>query len=225
MKRRFSSVAVCIVLFIALSITAFAYEKTTCSPVTWEYSTYNAGTYVPKTGWAQSVFYKDTSYGNHIAENYCVFSLDDYNVENILLHNNGEHPESNKTLFLGVDITSVRNSLTDKMSAYLVVTNLPNPKTDLEDEDALGTRNEESEVVALGEVEADTEYYMYVLWNDYREGGSSDDGQWQVQFNMSGRYIGKGAIWIPTFSGDYNNVWTAVGVQAILPYGNEGGEA
>lgn len=107
------------------------------------------------------------------------------------------------------------------MDAYAISTSLPNPKSDLENDDLLGNRNEESEVVALGTVEATT-YNMSVMWYDYREGETNDNGQWEVQFNMSGQYIGKGNLWIKT-NGDYNNVWTSDVVQATMVYGKNGG--
>jgi hypothetical protein len=60
------------------------------------------------------------------------------------------------------------------MSAYSVSSTLPNPKTDIENNDLFGNRNEESEVVALGSVSVGT-YNMVTYWYDYRSGGPTDN--------------------------------------------------
>lgn len=63
---------------------------------------------------------------------------------------------------------------------------------------------------------------MYTMWEDFRDGGDNDNGQWQVQFCMSGQYIGSGNIWIES-NGDYNTVYTSNLIQAVMPYGKNGG--
>lgn len=216
MKKSIVSIAIAIVMLITSAITVFAITDTIGTKVSWNYSTYEHGSYVPKVGWAQPTFYNADSNGQNCVKTYCEFTLDDNNVSNILQYNAGTHPADSKNLFFTLDITSVRNGSTDKMDAYAISTSLPNPKTDLENDDLLGDRNEESEVVALGTVEATT-YNMSVMWYDYREGETNDNGQWQAQFNMSGQYIGKGNIWIRT-NGDYNNVWTSDVIQATMAY-------
>ncbi|HOV28378.1 MAG TPA: hypothetical protein PK566_18745 [Pseudobacteroides sp.] len=97
------------------------------------------------------------------------------------------------------------------MSAYSVSSTLPNPKTDIENDDFFGSRNEESEVVALGSVSVGT-YNMVTYWDDYRSGGSTDNGTWQCQFGMS-----KSGMF------DYNNVLISDVVQAIVYFGNTSG--
>ena len=221
MKKSIVSIAIAIVMLITSAITVFAITDTIGTKVSWNYSTYEHGSYVPKVGWAQPTFYNADSNGQNCVKTYCEFTLDDNNVSNILQYNAGTHPADSKNLFFTLDITSVRNGSTDKMDAYAISTSLPNPKTDLENDDLLGDRNEESEVVALGTVE-ETTYNMSVMWYDYREGETNDNGQWQAQFNMSGQYIGKGNIWIRT-NGDYNNVWTSDVIQATMAYGKNGG--
>lgn len=221
MKKSIVSIAIAIVMLITSAITVFAITDTIGTKESWNYSTYEHGSYVPKVGWAQPTFYNADSNGQNCVKTYCEFTLDDNNVSNILQYNAGTHPADSKNLFFTLDITSVRNGSTDKMDAYAISTSLPNPKTDLENDDLLGDRNEESEVVALGTVEATT-YNMSVMWYDYREGETNDNGQWQAQFNMSGQYIGKGNIWIRT-NGDYNNVWTSDVIQATMAYGKNGG--
>lgn len=51
-----------------------------------------------------------------------------------------------------------------------IVTNLPDPKFDVEDDDILHHKyNEEAEVTALGKtIKAGKEYYMQVVWDDHR---------------------------------------------------------
>jgi hypothetical protein len=74
------------------------------------------------------------------------------------------------------------------------------PKTDLEnDNPEIDTFNEESEVVALGQVQAGIDYSMATYWNDYRDGSSGDSSTIQAQFNMSNK---------PWYSADYNNCYT-----------------
>ena len=107
------------------------------------------------------------------------------------------------------------------MDAYSISTSLPDPKSDLENDDSNGTRNEESDVTALGAVEAKN-YYVSVMWYDYRNGDTDDSGKWQAQFAMSGQYIGRGNIWIKS-NGDYNNVHTSSAIQATMPYSKNGG--
>lgn len=190
---------------------------------TWNYSTYINGTYVPKVGWAQPTFYRTAN--QNLAKTYCEFTLDNYNVENILNYNAGTHEANSKNLYLTLDVTNVpSDGIHDKMDAYLIYTSLPNPKEDYEDDlSDSDERKEESEVVALGEVEATT-YFMTTWWVDYRNSNANDKGQWQVQFAMSGQYVGlpNTNIWIGS-NGDYNNVTTANIVQAIMKYGIRGG--
>ncbi len=76
----------------------------------------------------------------------------------------------------------------DMMDAYSIATSLPNPKTDLENNDPFGSRNDEAEVIALGTVSAKS-YYMSVMWYDYRSGGSSDNGTWYVNAEISSKGI------------------------------------
>lgn len=199
----------------------FSDDETIGKKQSWNYSTYVNGTYVPKVGWAQPTFYRYTQH--YLAKTHCEFTLDEHNVENILKYNAGTHEADKKNLYLTLDVTNVPSSGSqDKMEAYLIYTSLPNPKEDYEDDkDDLDKLKEESEIVALGEVEATT-YFMTTWWIDYRNGNATDKGQWQAQFAMSGQYLGKDKIWVPSF-GDYNNVTTARIVQATMEYGAKGG--
>ena len=122
----------------------------------WNDTSYR-GSYIPKTGWIQPTFYRYEY--QYLAKTHCEFTLDSYNVSNILKYNSGTHEADSKNLYFTVDVTNVPNGSIDQMDAYAIYTSLPNPKTDLENDDVLGDRNEESEVVALGSVEAST-YFM-----------------------------------------------------------------
>lgn len=65
---------------------------------------------------------------------------------------------------------------------------------------------------------------MTTTWLDYRNGDSDDSGQWQLQFSMSGQYVGipNLGIWIPS-NGDYNTIWSTTEPQVIIQYGSNGG--
>ena len=209
MRKKFSLIASVLLLSLMFCIPVLAEEVTT---KTWSYSNYNYGSYVPKTGKGSASFAYSSSSGNYAITNVN-FTLDSNNVSAIKAYNNGTNSSySGRKGYLGLDVTSVRNGSTDMMDAYSISTSLPNPKTDLENDDLGGTRNEESEVVALGTVSA-SYYYMSTYWNDYRSGGSSDSGKFQAQFNISE----KGVI-------DYNNMTTSSRIQATIPYGTQGGK-
>ena len=87
------------------------------------------------------------------------------------------------------------------MDAYSIVTSLPNPKTDIENDDFfIDNRNEEAEVVALGTIEANRSYLTSVYWHDYRSGNSTDCGKWSVNAELADQFVP---------GGDYNTVsWT-----------------
>ena len=193
--------------------------KTTGDITSWNNSEYEAS-FIPKTGYIEPSFYRYPE--QKMAETYCEFSLDNHNVTNILKYNSGQHEEDTKNLFFTVDIRNLPNSEDDKMHAIAFSTSLPNPKCDLENDNTeIDDRNEEAEIVALGEVE-NVSYYMYAYWYDYREGNSNDDGMWQVEFVMSGQYIGQGNLWIPSVN-DYNTIRRKTGGEKFSSYGKYGG--
>lgn len=209
------------VYYLSGSPKSYDFEvKTMGNTTSWNNSEYEAS-FIPKTGYIKPSFYRYPD--QKMAETYCEFSLDNYNVTNILKYNIGQHEEDTKNLFFTIDIRNLPNSNDDKMHAVAFSTSLPNPKCDLENDDdaEVDERNEEAEIVALGEVE-DTSYYMYAYWYDYREGNSNDDGKWQVEFVMSGQYIGNGNLWFPSF-GDYNTIRRKTGGEKFSSYGKYGG--
>lgn len=191
--------------------------------IEWNYSDpetrAQAGSYTPPTGFFTAKFF-DGKYVNWV-KTYCGFTLSPDNVESISSYNRGERKNYNNDYaeaFLAVDITSISDSDEDQMSAYSIISNLPNPKYDLED-DGSDYRYEESEVVALGQVEA--KYYdVRTYWQDFRNGGY-DTGRWEVQFNVSAE--GYMPI-VPDVHWDYNNFMTSGLIQAILHYGKYGGQ-
>lgn len=179
--------------------------------VYWNYSNYDNGSYVPKSGRMESYFGSDRYFSTTV-----FFQFDTTNVNSILDYNNGgDNPGAscdNVNAYVGLDVTSVADSQIEAVNAYSISTNLPDPKTDLEnDNPEVDTFNEESEVVALGRVEAGVNYSMATYWNDYRNGDSGDSSTIQAQFNMSNK---------PWWSADYNNCYTAGSVQASLRLGD-----
>ena len=134
MKKKVLSLITATVLFSCFSLAAFAKE------VSWSYSNYDHGKYVPRSGsFADRVGWSSTYGDTMTTEVY--FELDSTNVSAISAYNqgNGEHPNAEgKKCYLALDVTSVRDGLLDPFDAYAVYTNLPDPKTDLENDDILG---------------------------------------------------------------------------------------
>lgn len=225
MNKKLFSVLLATLLVISLSIPASAATPTLGDQKTWDYGTNTSyGTYVPYKGSAQATFYNAGGSEQNYAKTYCSFTLNSTNVSNIISYNNGTNSaESGKNLYLTLDITNIPSTSSgyDQMDAYAISTSLPNPKSDLENDDVFGTRNEEAEITALGTVSATT-YSMSVMWYDYRDGDASDNGKWQCQFCMSGQYVKVLGQWIPSF-GDYNTVRQSSAIQATLPYSKNGG--
>jgi len=172
----------------------------------WSYSDYSHGSYVPKTGASSRINYSNwftTSVG---------FTFDSYNVGKILDYNNGgDNPGTvadGYNAYVTLDQTAKpENTLDLEISASSIVSDLPDPKYDIEI-NYVGVDADESEVVALGSVSA-TSYFMRTAWNDYRDGGSSDGGQIQSQFAMSVKGLS-----------DYNNIVQSDVIQDISYYGD-----
>lgn len=159
---------------IALSATAFAANEKVVN-----YNQTGVCNYGPDTGLLCATYYAE--YAKTFLT--CQYSSNDataianYNAEN---------------KYAGVDIKNVPSNYqtgVDMMDAYSISTTFPNPVTDLENDDILGNRNEEAEVVALGAIQGNTPYYVTVLWHDYRTGNTSDQGQWNVNAELSKKSI------------------------------------
>lgn len=203
--------AICSILVITVISTLIAFSASHTGPTdSWSYSNYNNGSYVPRTGTLQSWFFDDS--GDEFILTKVSFTLDSYNVSQILDYNDGgtnPHPDTNgKECFLTLDVSSDGDSWDDEIDAYSITSSLPNPKYDLEDDNFDG-ENEESEVVVLGTVSASS-YNCYTYWNDYRDGDPGDSGKIQAQFAMST----KGFF-------DYNNIIQSSAIQATITYGDD----
>jgi hypothetical protein len=175
----------------------------------WSYTSYSNGSYVPLRGTFGEFW--STTYQDYTS--YVDFTFDATNVSSILDYNNGgNNPGTNcdnAQAYVTVDMTAVPISdlELEGLDAYSHASNLPNPKFDLEDDFGTGPHNEESEVVALGTVQAGVGYYFDTYWYDYRTGQAGYNGNIQVQFAMSS------SGWL-----DYNNCVTSAEVQVINPY-------
>jgi len=169
----------------------------------WSYDDYQAGSYVPRTG--------DFAEGM-LRNNYWTkvwFVLDAHNIAKIGQYNQGNGQGTDcegSNSYLTLDVRAVDNGSL-QFDADSVYTTLPDPKVDLESNKWFGKRDE-SEVVALGALQADHGYYMRTYWNDSRSGQVSHAGKIVARFAMSA----KG--W-----SDYNNCTNAAFDQVIDPYG------
>jgi hypothetical protein len=153
----------------------------------------------PNTGTITS-----THYSNY-ATTYVSFKYSSGDVTAITSYNAEDK-------YAGIDIKNVPSQTlgSDMMDAYSIITSLPNAKTDLENDDIFGNRNEEAEAIALDPVDSSTTYYVSVNWTDYRTGAESDAGQWNVNAELSQQGIN-----------DYNTVdWSGC---TFLTYGKTKG--
>lgn len=141
------------------------------------------------------------------------FWLDQTNVSKILNYNNGTYnlpwqcstgPDDG---YLTTDVVAnPHDGNSERLDAYYIVTNLPNPKKDLEN-DWSNQYREESEVVALGTVVPSKKYYVKTYWNDYREANGSQSGVIGVNFGISHQTF---------YGGDYNNCLSAPNPSAAV---------
>ena len=143
----------------------------------------------PNTGRFSAAFYDES------ATTYLYFEYSDSDAEAIADYNKNGSATYGEA-YAGVGVTNVPSTSLgdDMMSAYSVTTSLPDPKSEVENDDPFGSRNEESEAVALGEIEGGVEYEMIVSWRDYRSGDPDDKGEWRANAELSGQ----------RFGGDYN---------------------
>lgn len=178
----------------------------------WSYSNYTYGSYVPLSG----TFRESISHGWYYTQ--VDFSFTATNVNSILDYNNGgDNPGTacdGSAAYVTLDVTDVPISdpELEGLNALYTYSNLPNPKFDVEDDWGTGPENEESEVVALGTVQAGVGYYFDTTWEDLRTGQAGHSGNIQVQFAMSN----SGFL-------DYNNCTTAGAVQVINPHNQYNG--
>ncbi len=199
-----------ILVFISYNLNA---NTGVINTETWSYSNYSKGSYVPKTGVFTENAYSHQSLGN-IYETEVKFKFDSYNVQKILEYNTSYNQNcSNKNAFVTLDISALaKDEDEEKLNAFLISSNLPNAKRDLESDYGTHNYNEESEVVVLDPINSWKNYEMTTFWEDYRTGNINDGGNINVQFGMS----------IEGFS-DYNTCLISSTVQVISPYGNSAG--
>ena len=169
----------------------------------WSYSNYSNGGYVPLSG----TFQKEMS-GNYFTSRVS-FRFDTYNRAQILDYNNGGDNPGTRCDYARAYVTLDQTLLPatqERLDAQVIVTTLPNPKADFEDDNRDGYK-EESEIVALGTVDTTTTYAMKTYWYDRRPTTGGYGGWLQAQFAMSK----KGLI-------DYNNCYTSGAVQITNYY-------
>jgi hypothetical protein len=174
----------------------------------WSYSNYSHGSYVPPSG----TFSEYCSNGDYVST--VTFEFDSNNVSSIIQYNQGNATVYcvNKDAYLTVDMSAVPQGIDLEIDAYLIYSNLPNPKYDLESDWMFSPDCEESETVALGTVNASS-YIMRTWWDDERDGDVNDGGNIQVQFGMSN----KGVF-------DYNNcAQSSPGPEVINSYSDNYG--
>ncbi|WP_105617935.1 pre-peptidase C-terminal domain-containing protein [Vallitalea okinawensis] len=207
-----------------LAVTEWNYLKSDYSrgiKLSGEMKSRKPGSYTPPDGFMTARFY-DVDEANWV-KTYIGFTLDSDNVARIKSFNKGEIEDNwgdYRKAYFTLDVKSTTDGNQDQMSAYSIISNLPNPKYDLESDNS-DLRNEEAEVVALGQVEA--KYYDVVIyWKDYRTGQLDHSGGWKGQFSMSAYGYIPGLF--PDISTDYNNYYQSELDQIILSYGQDGGE-
>lgn len=200
MKRGTKVFLVSITAFSAFSATAFG----------WSYSDYSRGSYVPKSGTGIPSLVSNN--GVTRLATWVSFKFDTTNRTNILDYNNGgDNPGTacdNSNAYFTLDQTAVPDSNDLEIDADEILTNLPSPKLDIEDNNFFG-QDDESEVTALGTVNTTTSYYMETRWNDLRDGGSGDSGKIQAQMGISE----KGLL-------DYNTCTQSTAIQHTFTYGD-----
>lgn len=173
----------------------------------WNYTNYDAGSYVPKVGdFAEGI-------GNGVYWTKVWFVLDSNNISNIKKYNNKQGTGgscSGKAAYLTLDVRAVDNG-SRQLDATSIYTTIPNAKIDLES-NGLSSKNDESEVVSLGGLQAGTGYHMTTYWTDTRSGSASHSGAIRARFAMSN--LG----W-----SDYNNCVNAKYDQVVDKYGSKYG--
>ena len=95
-----------------------------------------------------------------------------------------------------VDVKSVnqQGGANDSFHAYSIITDLPSPITDLENNWGSSGNNNEAEVTALGRLTANKTYSMTTCWEDKRSGNAEDKGSWVVNAELS----------VKSITGEYN---------------------
>ncbi|MEY3784086.1 MAG: hypothetical protein RLZZ230_408 [Candidatus Parcubacteria bacterium] len=197
-------------IFLCIVIAFCVNNIVQAGTTSWSYSNYDQGTYVPLKGSFAEGLMSGGPSGTIYTTNVR-FTFNTKNVASIIEYNKGigAHPDCNGELsYLTVDMSAVPDAYDLELDAYLVKSNLPNPKFDIETDPPSDFDHEESETVVLGTVSSGKSYYMTTYWADERDGGTGDGGLLQVQFGMSQK----------GFS-DYNTCINSKDPQIVNRYG------
>ncbi len=197
---------------VLLSFVATANLPLIASAQCWYMNSHRLGdfSFVPTMG----CYYEDVypEYGMLITE--VLFKFDQISVDQVNRFKDGEISlpwfNGRKGCSLGgnngyftVDLTANPHAGKNKqrLSAFKVDTNLPYPKKDIEDSTGWNSVNEESEVVALGRLQANKWYYMVTYWIDNRKQDGPYGGVIGINFGISHQTFGNGY--------DYNNCFNS----------------
>lgn len=177
-KRKLPKLLMAAVLAFALTGSAFAASSS--------WST-NKDYYMPEYGTITSEFYPGT------ATTTLTFKYSSAATSSIAAQYSAGRA-------IGMDIKNVTSAGTTsgvhKMEATPgIATTLPNPKEDIENE-LFNSRANEAEIMATTQPSPHIEYEMIVIWKDHRTGADGDNGQWNVNAELSEKsFTGEWNVW------------------------------
>lgn len=179
MKRtHLPKILVAVVLTLALAGSALAASSSWSS---------NTDYYMPEYGTLTSKFYSGT------ATTTLTFKYDAADSTSIASQYTAGRA-------IGMDIKNVTSDGTTTGVHMMeatpgIATTLPNPKEDIEAELFNGRANE-AEIMATSQPSPYIEYQMIVIWKDHRTGASGDNGQWNVNAELSEKsWTGEWNVW------------------------------
>lgn len=170
MKKKTISLLLVLALVVGICPAAFAASSS--------WST-NSEYYKPKSGTITSRFYPATATEKAQATTTLVFQYNPQSTANI-------KAQYDAGRVIGMDIKNVKsmNESAHMMEPLVISTTLPNPKKDIE-ANGLDMRPNEAEVMALSQPSPNIQYEMIVTWRDYRSGNQGNNGQWNVNAELS----------------------------------------
>lgn len=153
------------------------------------------------------------SYSDNTVKSTVDFWFTQANINEIVRRSQFSWPE-----YFDFDVTSHRsggNDAQSPLSAYAVLTNMPNPKLDIESDLLTDENYEESEAACLSpnSFVAEKKYIMVTYWHDFRNGAANDSG-WITATPEMSRYLPIGE--------DLNTSVSGKGTIS-MSYGAEGG--
>lgn len=215
MKKRFLVVPSIITATCLLLSSGFVNASILGGRATWDYSSSDydtVGHYTPLDGEMEYRIYDNSGTSSDYLKTRVDFNPTIHNAETVTdyIHGRGTGGSCyGENAYWTLDVTATGDMPEDpRIDAYSIATDLPDAKEDLEYNST--TFRNESEVVALAEIDSSEDYYMSTYWKDYRRGYTYDDGIFQAQFAMS--TLG----W-----SDYNNCTQSKIVQAEISYGED----